>query len=196
MHLLAFTKNWPFEIMTIIGKIGRFAARSWTALVLWRFRKGWERSKTPEDWRTARRFRAVGGTAASWLHRILINLLFVGIAQPAFAANVIINEIMYHPSSGNPRESYIELYNTGTVAANLSGWRFTKGLQFTFPTNSSLAPGAYVVLAADRSAFTNKYPGVNNFVAGWSPPMGAHLRLEDSAGQVINELSYSNDGDW
>src|SRR6267154_1164873 len=75
-------------------------------------------------------------------------------------ACVVINEIMYHPASGNVLESYVELRNLDNVTTNISGWHFTKGIEFTFPTNTTLGAGAYLVVAADRTAFTNKYPGV------------------------------------
>src|SRR6266850_1624797 len=112
------------------------------------------------------------------------------------SGEVIINEIMYHPASGNLLESYVELRNTAAVATNLSGCRFTKGIQFVFPTNTVLAPGAYLVVAANGPAFTNKYPGVTNFVAGFSAPISHDLRLENSAGQLINEVQYADEGDW
>jgi hypothetical protein len=119
-----------------------------------------------------------------------------GCAARLFAGNIVLNEIMYHPASENLSESYVELVNTGGVTVDLSGWRFTKGLQYTFPTNTLFAPGAYLVVAADRSAFTNKYPGVTNFVAGWTAPMSSNVRLEDNTGQAVSEVNYSNDGDW
>jgi hypothetical protein len=127
---------------------------------------------------------------------LLTALLSMAATHAAFGTNVIINEIMYFPASGNLRESYIELYNADTVAADLSGWAFTKGLQFSFPANTLLAPKAYLVVAADASAFAAKYPGVTNFLAGWIPPMGAHVILADGAGNVVSEVHYSNDGDW
>src|SRR5262249_39583100 len=117
-------------------------------------------------------------------------------ALRALGQNVIINEVMYHPASENLLASYVELYNRGTSPVNLSGWRFVTGLQFAFPTNTLIGPGGYLVVAADRSAFTNKYPGVPNLVAGWPTPMGSHLQLVDAAEQVISEVNYSNDGDW
>jgi hypothetical protein len=46
---------------------------------------------------------------------------------------------MYHPASENLNESYVELYNPGPGATNLSGFQFTKGFQFVFLTNSVLA---------------------------------------------------------
>src|SRR5690349_1881076 len=90
----------------------------------------------------------------------LVCFLSLMVVTPSSFAGVIINEIMYHPASGNLLESYVELRNTDNVSTNISGWRFTKGIAFTFPTNTTLGPGAYLVVAADRAAFTNKYPGV------------------------------------
>ena len=111
-------------------------------------------------------------------------------------AGVVINEIMYHPTSGNLLESYVELRNPDNIATNISGWRFTKGIQFTFPTNTTLGAGAYLVVAADRSAFTNKYPGIANFVAGWTGTIGHDLQLEDASGALVNEVQFTDDGDW
>src|SRR5215813_10237187 len=118
------------------------------------------------------------------------------ITSSSTYAGVVINEIMYHPASGNPLESYVELRNLDNVATNISGWRFTKGIQFTFPTNTTLGAGAYLVVAADRTAFTNKYPGVLNFVAGFTGTISHDVRLETASGALINEVQFSDDGDW
>ena len=127
------------------------------------------------------------------LYSALVSLAFAG---PAGAASVVINEVMYHPGSDNLLESYVELYNPGAAAVDLSGWRFTKGLQFEFPTNASIGASNYLAVAADGAAFTRKYPGVTNFVAGWLAPMSSHLVLADRAGALVSEVNYSNDGDW
>ncbi len=128
---------------------------------------------------------------------ILIAAALAMVATPAArATNVVISEIMYFPASGNLQESYVELYNADTVTADLSGWAFTKGLQYSFPANTLLVPGTYLVVAADASAFAAKYPGVTNFLAGWVPPLGAHVILADAGRNVVNEVHYSHDGDW
>src|SRR6267142_6454297 len=91
--------------------------------------------------------------------------LWLATLAPAFSAgNVLINEVMYHPNSTNPLEEWVELYNPGPTNVNLSGWQITKSLQFTFPTNSSIPAGGFVVVAADTATFAAKYPGVTNFV--------------------------------
>ena len=86
-------------------------------------------------------------------------------------ADVVINELMYHPSSENPAEEYIELFNNGAAAVDVSGWQFTSGVAFTIPPTPSIAPGGYLVVAANAAAFSAKYPGVTNVVSavGSSP---------------------------
>ncbi|HWI59991.1 MAG TPA: lamin tail domain-containing protein, partial [Bacillota bacterium] len=123
--------------------------------------------------------------------------VLVGSILPC-AGNVLINEIMYHSPTENLLEGYVELYNPDATAVTLNGWRFTKGINYTFPTSTpiTLAPGAYLVVASDAATFTNKYPGVTNFVAGWSGAMGSRLRLENAAGTAVNEVHFGNDGDW
>jgi len=86
---------------------------------------------------------------------------------PVSRAEVVINEIMYHPSSENVAEEYIEVHNKGTNTVSLDGWRFSKGVTFTFSNNVTLASGGYLVVAADREAFQAKYPNVTNVVGDW-----------------------------
>src|SRR5947208_17102944 len=81
------------------------------------------------------------------------------------AADVVIDEIMYHPfSPANPGaaaegEEYIELFNKGNAAANLSGWHIDRGIDYTF-SGGTLAAGGYLVVAADLAKFGATYPSV------------------------------------
>ena len=114
------------------------------------------------------------------------------------AASVIINEIMYHPSSEDVREEYIELSNVGATNVNLAGWRFAQGIQFTFPS-VSIAPGDYLVVAADLATFTNKYPAVTNVIGGWTGRLSNSrndVDLDDATGNRVDSVEYADEGDW
>ena len=120
------------------------------------------------------------------------------------AADVIIDEIMYHAANpatpGQPAigEEYIELYNKGNAAANLAGWHFDRGINFTF-AGGTLAVGGYVVVAADLAKFGAKYPGVSNVVGSWSGLLsnsGEEIRLVDSNGATVDSVTYADSGDW
>ncbi|HUD82983.1 MAG TPA: lamin tail domain-containing protein, partial [Candidatus Saccharimonadales bacterium] len=75
--------------------------------------------------------------------------------------DVVINELMYDPISGNNDDQYIELYNKGTNTINLSGWEFTSGVTFTFPTNAVIRPNGYVVIGKDTNELFSNYPNLN-----------------------------------
>lgn len=114
------------------------------------------------------------------------------------AAGVVISEIMYHPSSENVLEEYIELFNKGATGVNLNGWRFSGGVQFTFP-NVSIPAGGYLVVAADTNVFKTKYPGVNNVVGNWTGFLnnsGEDIDLDDAQGSRADSVQYADEGDW
>jgi hypothetical protein len=112
-------------------------------------------------------------------------------------AQVLINEIMYHPNSTDVLEEWVELYNPWPTNVNLSGWQITKGAALVFPTNTTITVGGYLVVAADVPTFTNKYPGVTNFVPVSAGALDGHtIALDDNTGKNVNTVSYYSDGDW
>src|SRR6185369_2796738 len=112
-------------------------------------------------------------------------------------AQPVINEIMYHPTSTNVLEEWVELYNPGTNATDLSGWSFVNGMAFSFPSNTILAAGAYLVVPADHNTFTSKYAGVTNVIPGSAGPIEGHtLELDDNLGQPASVVSFFSEGDW
>lgn len=115
------------------------------------------------------------------------------------AADVIITEIMYHPQSEDPRDEFIEIYNAEPTAVDLSGWKFSDGVDFTFPLGKTLGPNQYLVIAADTSRFEVNYPSVDNFVGGWSGALsngGERIVLEDASGDSASSFTYADEGDW
>ena len=122
-------------------------------------------------------------------------LFLLTCALPA-SGGVVVNEVLFHPNSTNLLEQWFELYNTGPTNVNLSGWQITRGVAFTFPTNTVLATGGYLVVAADGPTFASRHPGVANYVAGWSGTLGHSLELSDKTGQVINSVEFYDEGDW
>jgi len=117
--------------------------------------------------------------------------------EPDFV-NVLINEIMYHPSSQDDGEEYIELLNRNTESVNLRGWRFVRGVHFDFP-KIMLPPGGLLIVAADSEKFRAKYPGVELVVGGWQGRLSnSHdtLVLVDANGREADRVAYADEGDW
>ena len=122
----------------------------------------------------------------------------VGFTSVGWAHDVLITEIMYHPASNDPREEFIELYNRGDMAYNLKGWRLTAGVQFTFPS-VVLAPGEYLVVAADTNRFAELHPEIIHVVGGWTGQLsdrGETITLRDAEGHVVDRVRYATQGDW
>ena len=114
-------------------------------------------------------------------------------------AEVIINEIMYRPPVETNKEEYIELFNAGTNAVDLAGWRFTTGIRFAFTNPTILPPGGHLVVVQHTPTFTNKYPGVGNFVGDWDGILSNSsqlIELVDASGQRADSVRYSDEGDW
>ncbi len=74
-----------------------------------------------------------------------------------------VSELMYHAPAGDSLD-YIELRNVGDVPLDLTGLRFTDGIQFTFGA-MTLAPDECVVVVDDLAAFRSDY-GSEPIVAG------------------------------
>jgi len=115
-----------------------------------------------------------------------------------FADKIVINEIMFHPSTEATNHEWIELHNTDTSPVNLTGWRFTKGVNFTFPS-VTIPAGGYLVVAANVDSFQIKYPGVLNVVGGWAGQLGntdEEIELETLSGEEVDTVHYADEGDW
>lgn len=69
--------------------------------------------------------------------------------------NVVINEIMYNPPLGG---EYVELYNAGRQAVDLSWWMLTTSNEaYRIPLGTMLGPTSYLVIADAEWALTNAY---------------------------------------
>ncbi|MDP3070544.1 MAG: lamin tail domain-containing protein [Opitutaceae bacterium] len=93
-----------------------------------------------------------------------------------------ITEIMYQPalSGGKSDCEFIELHNTGESPLDLSGVRFTNGLVYTFPQGTTLAGGAYIVVADKRAPFLERYPAAASSLAP-----GEYNGALDNSGETI-----------
>lgn len=87
---------------------------------------------------------------------------------------VVISEIMYNPPSGgtydNKEYEYVELYNSSSTVVGFdrydpelsvtTGWKFTDGIEFTFPLGITLNPGQRLVVARNVFAFAERYGNI------------------------------------
>lgn len=85
-----------------------------------------------------------------------------GAANPRWRPEpIVINELMYAPISGNDDDQFVELFNRSPDAVDLGGWTLAEAIEFTFPPNSSVPPGGYVVVAKNAARLRQNYPQLN-----------------------------------
>ncbi len=127
------------------------------------------------------------------------------LSQPtAGAANaswriedVVINEIMYAPITGDKNDQYIELYNRSGSTIDLSTWRIGGAVDYKFPAGTKIAPDGYIVVGHDRNQLLANYPQLNlgntfgNF-SGSLSKSGDHITVTKQGFAVAtNELSQA-----
>jgi len=111
--------------------------------------------------------------------------------------NIVFNEIMYAPTGGATNEAWIELFNRGSSRVDISGWRI-EGVGYSFPANSSIGQGEYLVVAQSAQAVRAKYPGLNVFgeFTGRLSRNSEQLTLVDSLSNPVDEVRYYDDLPW
>jgi len=144
-------------------------------------------------------------------------------------AQVIISEIMYNPDSneGRPPDpsipddpgelnavEWVELYNAGEEAVDLSGWSLVDedGTTGLIAEGATVGLGEAVVIASSQTtesafhlAWGDGYrvytvtgwgdDGLYNLANGPSPD-NETLRIVDAQGNTIDEVNYDDEGDW
>jgi hypothetical protein len=81
---------------------------------------------------------------------------------PPAIHEIVINEIMYNPISGNGDDEFVELHNRATYPIDVSAWRFTDGIDFTFPSNTIMAAGAHLAVAKNVNRLRSHYANLNS----------------------------------
>jgi hypothetical protein len=127
--------------------------------------------------------------------------------------DVVINELMFNPISGDDADEFVELYNRGATAVNLSGWRFTAGINYTFPSNTTLPAGGYLVVANNLYRLLTNYSHLSaaNTLGNYSGQLangGERVALSmpevvpgTNGGTTVNyivvdEVTYNDGGRW
>ena len=125
---------------------------------------------------------------------------FAGDAvNPGDPPRVIINEILYNPADALDGDAeFLELYNPGSEAADLSGMSFV-GFTLTFAPGTILGAGEYAIVAPS-SALAQSTWGVTplaEFEAGGLSGGGELIQLLAADGvTVVDEVSYDDVAPW
>lgn len=147
----------------------------------------------------------------------MVGAAVASLAMAPAWSQVVINEIMYHPASENVREEYVELWNRSATNVNLTGWKFSGGVDYAFPNGTIVNAGAYLVVSAHKASFVAKYPSVPSarVVGDWVVVRTTNvvgnvltsfentlsntrntINLRNAADDVVDTVGYADEGDW
>ena len=93
---------------------------------------------------------------------IASSLALPATAQTPSPGDLVINEILYDPPTGGSGNEWVEVYNRSAQTFDLQGLIVTDSRSGSdaLAQSVTIAPGGYVVLASDATAFAATYPSV------------------------------------
>ncbi len=119
---------------------------------------------------------------------------------------VVINEINYNSPDSPNSGDWIELYNAGTSAVDISGWIFEDHEDyFNLPANTIIPANGYLVIVEDSLDFSTVYPNVENFLGSFGRSIFKDFKLSNSSENIrisnanrtfIDTVHYKDDSPW
>lgn len=126
-----------------------------------------------------------------------VRIVSLPLMISALHADIVINEIHYDPEPNTEAVEFIELHNNGNSAVDLSGWQFTEGVAYTFPSATSIPAGGYLVIGENPTVLLTKF-GSSAF-GPWEGKLsneGEKIELKDASGTLIDEVDYGIGFPW
>ncbi len=124
------------------------------------------------------------------------------LGQSSRLTSLVISEIMYHPTNraDGKKTEFVELFNTLGEPADISGYRLSGEVNFTFPTNTILPGGGFVVVARAPADVQSVY-GITGVLGPFANTNNLSnkagvIRLRHRTGAVLLEAKYDSDAPY
>jgi len=118
------------------------------------------------------------------------------------AQAITISEINYSSIEEYPASDWIELYNYGETAQDLTGWYITDSKEehkWVIPGSVTLQANERLVLASNIYKFNFVYPNVKNVLGSFGFGLGSpsdSVQLFNNNGKLIAGVKYSSLAPW
>ncbi len=118
----------------------------------------------------------------------------------SISADVRITEVMYDTDGADTKREWIEIYNAGADAVDISKWKFSDKSAHTLNTppknggsgSLTLQPGSYAILASDATTFSDEHPGIATVIDTTMSLGNTAASISMSNGTaVVDTVSYS-----
>lgn len=124
---------------------------------------------------------------------ILSSLLFS--IPLTLRADVSFSEIAWMGTKASQFAEWIELFNSGSTAVDLSGSGIYRGgTSLLFPLTKKIEPGGYLVIERTTASVPDALPGIDDeagaFLGGGLSNTGEFLVLKDSRGVTLDSFDF------
>jgi len=125
-----------------------------------------------------------------------------GTAYTQCIEKIIFSEINYNSADTADAGDWIEIYNSGNLAEDLSGWAFSDDDDdhvYAIPSGTIVPPSGYFVLFNNVDKFSSRFPSVNNSHGPFDFGLGSGgdaLRLYDASGLLNQSMVYGTESPW
>jgi hypothetical protein len=144
---------------------------------------------------------------------LLLTLFIAACTGSRAAAQVVINEIHYHPveepafdAQGMPAlnltedvHEFVELRNAGSETLEVSGWKLTSGIDYTFPAGTTIAAGGYLIVAKNPARLATVYGLAQQPLGPYAGRLGNNrdtVRIKNAEGVTVDAVNYSANFPW
>jgi hypothetical protein len=125
-------------------------------------------------------------------------IVLSSIESKAIDSIVVFNEINYHPSENNHALEFIELYNQNSVNVDLTGWKLTGGIDYSFPENTIIEGRSYLVIALEPETI-KEASDLENILGPYQGRLdnaGETVRLRNNNERIMDEITYNDKYPW
>jgi hypothetical protein len=135
-----------------------------------------------------------GDTTSDHLPTLSRYALGTAPPPPPPPAALVINEILANEPGTTTAAEFIEIVNTGTATANLSGFRLSDadGVRHVFASGTTIAPGKALVVFGAASGIPSGVTGIPSSTGTLSlNNPGDTVTLADASGAAIDAFTYT-----
>jgi hypothetical protein len=160
-----------------------------------------------ERWNTIEDFSGEITAMKSWIQErtqwMTDNLGQFSDCNAVTLPSLVITKINYNPQETtafpeSDASEFIEIQNTGNTTINLTGVHLSKlGIAYQFPKNETIIAGQSLILASNSAVFKARYgiDAFDNFSRDLSNS-SQNLTLSDAFGNVIDQVTYTDETPW
>lgn len=110
---------------------------------------------------------------------------------------VVITEIQDDPRGGDGPREFVEIFNAGDTAINLSGWRLQNCADLSVELSGVIQPNEYFLVAGSLSGSDNGGLSADQTLAPFQLSNGrGSVLLINAEGELVDQVRYLDESPW